>query len=82
MGLFDKMFSGKADSEMTSTMETPECAHGTLVPRWDNVDDIGHEDRATHYLCEACGEEFSPYEANELRQTIAERLAPPTAEAA
>jgi len=44
------------------------------MPRWDNVDDIGHEERATGYRCDTCGSEFTPAEAQELRRTEAARL--------
>ena len=67
MGLFSKK-----DTE--ETIGTLPCTHGVLLPRWDNADDIGHEDRATWYLCEACGEGFSPQEADLLLQSMAERL--------
>jgi hypothetical protein len=45
-----------------------------LVPRWENVQDMGHEDKITRYMCEACNEEFAPDVAMNLRDTINERL--------
>jgi hypothetical protein len=68
MGLFSKKDRGEA------TLEKPPCPHSALVPRWDSVDDIGHEERATSYFCEACGESFSPAEARLLQQSMADRL--------
>jgi hypothetical protein len=50
------------------------CPHVTLVARWDNADDIGHDDRATSFRCEACGQEFSSDEVTRLRESEAERL--------
>ena len=73
MGLFDKLFSkDKSDSDVA--VETRPCAHGVIVPRWDSVDDIGKDELATSYFCEACHETFSPAEAQVLRDSMAERL--------
>jgi hypothetical protein len=41
------------------------CPHTVLLPRWDDVADMGHEDRATSFVCEGCGEEFTPREVRE-----------------
>jgi hypothetical protein len=43
------------------------CLHKTLTPRWDSAKDMGHEDRATSFSCEGCGETFTPEEAKALR---------------
>jgi hypothetical protein len=55
-------------------VKTGPCEHGTLTPRWDSVDDIGKHDRATAWVCDACGATLTPEEADRLRQTEAERL--------
>jgi hypothetical protein len=34
------------------------CQHVSLIPRWDSVADMGKPDRASHFVCEACGEKF------------------------
>jgi hypothetical protein len=72
MGLFDKLFA--KEEKASVAVETPPCAHGVLTPRWDSVNDMGKEDRATSYFCEACREEFSPHEARALRESMAARL--------
>ena len=54
--------------------DATECPHMTLVARWDSADDIGHEDRASSFRCEACGREFTLDEATHLRATEAQRL--------
>jgi hypothetical protein len=69
MGLFSKK-----EEKPEEAIETPPCPHGVLMPRWDSVDDIGHEERATSYVCEACQETFTPEEAQVLRESMAERL--------
>jgi hypothetical protein len=65
----------KRKEESTATMEpAPECLHVALIPHWDNLDDIGHEDRATSYLCEACTTVFTAEDAHHLRETEVARL--------
>jgi hypothetical protein len=51
-----------------------ECPHYVLVPRWDDMADMGNESRASGFRCDACGQEFTPGEAQALRATEAERL--------
>jgi hypothetical protein len=43
--------------------ERPSCPHTALVPRWDSIQDMGKEDKATSYFCQGCGRSFSPEEA-------------------
>jgi hypothetical protein len=73
MGLLDKLFGSKDKPADTSTAVI-ECPHAVLVPRWENVQDMGHEDKITRYMCEACHEEFAPDVAVRLRDTINERM--------
>ena len=63
-----KLFKHREDDEATRPLTTEElqeeCTHGgVLLARWDDIDDMGHEDRATSFLCEACGAVFTPAEA-------------------
>jgi hypothetical protein len=53
---------------------TPQCEHITLVPAWDSPEDIGHEDRATSFRCEACREVFTLEAAEHLRATEKARV--------
>jgi hypothetical protein len=39
------------------------CPHTALVPRWDSVEDMGKEDKATSYFCQGCERTFTPEEA-------------------
>ena len=65
----------KKEREAESVEEVPlECPHVTLVARWENADDIGHEDRASSFHCEACGRDFTIEEATRLRRTEEERV--------
>ena len=73
MGLLGKLFGSKG-KETEANTAVMECPHAVLVPRWESVQDMGHEDKITRYMCEACHEEFSPEVAAELRETINERM--------
>jgi len=50
------------------------CAHTVLVARWDTPADLGHEERASGYTCEACHQTFTAAEGTALRQSEAERV--------
>ena len=73
MGLLSKLF-GKSKESSASPIAVGECIHAVLVPRWENVQDMGHEDKITRYMCEACHQEFTPDVAIHLRNTINERM--------
>ena len=36
------------------------CPHFLLQPRWSAAADMGFEEKASDYVCESCGEAFSP----------------------
>ncbi len=78
MGFLDRIFgrkSGEAEGvHAEAVLEQEECPHVNLVPQWDDADDIGHEDRASRFLCGTCRSDFSPEEAQHLRETEAERI--------
>ena len=75
MGFLDKLFGGSKDrTGATAIMEAPRCPHVALVPRWDTAADIGVMERATHFVCEACSQDFTPDQARALQDTASERL--------
>ena len=79
MGFLDKLFKRGEASEAAGIhadvpAERDECPHTNLVPKWDEADDIGHENKASHFDCGTCGATFTPAEAKELRETEAERI--------
>ena len=75
MGLLGKLFGGKKqDSAATAQTTSVECPHAVLVPRWESVQDMGHEDKITRFMCEACQQEFAPEVAAQLRLTVNERV--------
>ena len=45
-----------------------DCPHLVLVPRWDSVDDMGDESKASGYRCYACGVSMSLEEARQLKE--------------
>ena len=69
-----KLFGHKKQAATTATMPQVECPHAVLVARWDSVEDMGKEDKATRFMCEACHEMFSPDEAREIRAGVAHKL--------
>jgi hypothetical protein len=74
MGLLSKLFGGKSKGTEATPVVVGECIHAVLVPRWENVQDMGKEDKITRYMCEACHQEFAPDVAQHLRDTINERM--------
>ena len=69
MGLF-----GRKRDQQTLTQEKPPCLHIALTARWDSVEDMGNEDKATAFVCATCNAEFTPTEAREVRMTQADQL--------
>ena len=39
------------------------CPHVALVPRWDRLEDMGHEGRVSWLQCQACGARLTAIEA-------------------
>ena len=62
------LFRRDSKGKTTEAARTGQhCAHAILTPRWDSVQDIGHEDKAIGYSCSACSQRFSLEEAAALR---------------
>ncbi|HEX5141360.1 MAG TPA: hypothetical protein VFX19_10470 [Dehalococcoidia bacterium] len=74
MGFLGKLFGGSKKQDTAVAEIAVECPHTVLVPRWDSVQDMGREDKATRFMCEACHEMFSPEEAEALRNSVSERM--------
>ena len=75
MTILDRLFRRGAKS---ATPQAPgasaECPHLALTPRWDRSEDIGHEDRATSYVCDSCHRSFAPSAVEGIRHAAADRL--------
>ena len=63
MGLLGKLLK---KPDQPQALKVPPCSHRILLSRWDNVEDMGHEDRVTGYKCETCGEMFTAEAGREL----------------
>jgi hypothetical protein len=70
MGLFRR---NKGEDTAVAEPEH-DCLHVALLARWDNPDDMGHEDRASSWFCQSCSQDFTPAEAAELRETERARI--------
>ena len=44
------------------------------APRWDRAEDIGHDERASSFRCDACHTTFTKEEGDAIRDREAERL--------
>ncbi len=73
MGLMSKLF-GKGQEIPEAAPGVSLCPHTTMTPRWDRAEDIGHEDRATGWHCEGCGEMFTAEEGRQIRDQAGDRL--------
>lgn len=47
------------------------CGHLNLTARWDDTADVGNEEKAAGYSCIACGEGFTPEQAQAMGRTPA-----------
>ncbi|HTE84565.1 MAG TPA: hypothetical protein VK821_07515 [Dehalococcoidia bacterium] len=74
MGLLAKLLGRPEPAESSPATGSETCTHLALTPRWESVDDIGHEDLATGFHCESCGRDFSAEEARELRSSEGNRV--------
>ena len=73
MSMFKKLF-GKSEEKPAAEQPQVTCPHTVLLPRWDNIDDMGKQDRISGYTCQACGETFSGAEGRDLQNKEAGRL--------
>lgn len=71
---FPKLFGRREEAppQQAESASHSECPHPVLAPRWDSVQDIGHEDKAVGYRCIGCNVSLTLEEAAEARrhQTI------------
>jgi hypothetical protein len=73
MSFFKRLFGNEKPESMPAEAPAVECPHISLVARWDSIEDMGHEDRATSFVCEACGASFSPEAGRKLRGEAGEK---------
>lgn len=66
MSFVNKIFH-RSTAAPASPAVAPECPHLALAPHWDSVADIGHEARATIFVCDSCHRALTPAEAARAR---------------
>lgn len=74
MGILARLLHRTSSPTTRAAAEAPVCPHTALLPRWDTLEDMGHDERATSFHCDVCGEEFTPAEAHLLRVSETGRL--------
>jgi hypothetical protein len=74
MGILSKVFDKKQAGPAETVPQSVECPHTMLIPRWDSVEDMGDEAKATAFLCESCGIAFDQGEASQLKADAADKL--------
>ena len=76
MSFISNLFCKKASTAKAAdaAAEAVDCPHMALGPRWDSAADIGHEDRASSFICGACHRAFTPGEAEQVPTDAAQRL--------
>ncbi len=74
MGLLSKLF-GKGAAGTTLPPAAEVCPHTTLVAKWDSLDDMGQDDKASGYTCEGCQQTFTAEQGRDLVRTEAARVA-------
>lgn len=75
MAILDRLHRRKREEVPSDVSEEiPVCPHISLLPRWDDAESIGRNDRATYWVCASCEQEFTPEEVLDLRRTQHERL--------
>lgn len=73
MGLLDR-FTKRKEEVVATVSAPPQCPHTALVPRWDNLEDMGKPDLVSHYYCEGCSSTFSRMEGERIMQDVKNNL--------
>ena len=66
MNLFRKRVPEKKP-EAIPAPESLTCPHTILLPRWDSIEDMGQDSKATSYTCQSCSQTFTGDEGRALR---------------
>lgn len=70
MGLFSKLLGRGSKAVVADPVQAIECPHATLTARWDSAADMGDSSKATAFICAACGDRFTPEQADELKAKL------------
>jgi len=74
MSILGKLLGGAPGTQEVAADEPATCMHGVLTPRWQNIDDMGQDQKISGYRCQSCKEEFEPDEAYWLWIRAVDRL--------
>lgn len=76
MGFLDKLFRREGGTAVQTEEKPVEevCPHGSLVPRWDQPEDMGKKELVSTYVCESCGASFSREQGERVMAQAAEAL--------
>jgi hypothetical protein len=81
MGILNTIFgkhravnAATATAELPTAPTDPPCPHTTLMPRWDNVADMGKDNKVTSYTCDSCQESFTAGAGHALQATETARV--------
>ena len=74
MSFLSKLFGGGKTKPAATPAVKLECPHAALVPKWDNVQDMGIEAKASSFECDACHKAFTPEDARASRASLTERM--------
>jgi hypothetical protein len=74
MKLLDRILHRAPPTAPPPPQASTTCLHVSLVPAWDDPANMGREEHASSFTCAACGQRFSPEEAQTLRESEADRL--------
>lgn len=74
MSIITRLLHRDEHPSAATTEVKAECAHAVLLPHWDKLEDMGHEELASGFRCDACGADFAPDRAQLMREQEAARL--------
>jgi hypothetical protein len=57
------LFKHESAETQQEPAEERSCIHGVRIPHWENPADMGHEDRASYFVCDSCGAHLSREES-------------------
>lgn len=74
MSFLRRLLRREQQEEAPAPSDRELCPHTVLTARWDDPADMGDESKATRFDCTACGQSFSPEEAERVRAEAGQRL--------
>jgi hypothetical protein len=66
MSFLTRLFGSKKAAHVAAAPAGP-CPHTQLVPHWANAEDMGSAEKTSEFLCDACGDKFTPEQGRAMR---------------